>query len=194
MYNNIEMDVASENELVLRAKRGDKSAFEAIVMKYQKKIYFLCYRMTNDHDTADDLAQETFVKAYFNLGSFRAGEPFYPWLRRIAVNLTLNYLRDRKREISQTNYSSKLSNSSPMEDINNPSPDLIEKKIESAVDSLPAELKSVFVLRYHEKLSYKEISETLKVPIGTVMSRLNRAREKLKIALMPYFKGGFHET
>ncbi len=188
------MEVLSENEFVLRVKSGDKSAFEAIIMKYQKKIYFLCYRMTNDHDTADDLAQETFVKAYFNLGSFREGEPFYPWLRRIAINLTLNYMRDRKREIPLTYHSSKLSNSSPMEDINNPAPDLIEEKIQSAVKSLPADLKSVFVLRYQEKLSYKEISKTLRVPIGTVMSRLNRARERLKIALKPHFKGVLYET
>lgn len=194
MYNIIEMEEISETDFVVRAKSGDKSAFDSLILRYQRKIYFLCYKMTNDHDTADDLAQETFVKAYFNLGNFRDGEPFYPWLRRIAVNLTLNYMRDRKREISLTNHSSKLSNSSFTEDINNQDPDLIEEKIESAVKALPAELKSVFVLRYHEKLSYKEISKTLKVPIGTVMSRLNRARERIKIALTPYFKGGFHET
>lgn len=194
MYNGIEMDVFSENEFVLRAKRGDKSAFEALVLKYQKNIYFLCYKMTKDHYSADDLAQETFVKVYFSLGSFREGEPFYPWLRRIAVNLCLNYIRDRKKKSPHTNSSSTFSNPGSIEDINNHDPDLMEKKIESAVDSLPHELKCVFVLKYHEKLSYKEISKTLKIPIGTVMSRLNRARERLKIALMPYFKGGLYET
>lgn len=187
------MEVLSENDFVLRAKNGDKSAFEALILKYQKKIYFLCYRITNDHYSADDIAQETFVRAYFNLGSFKEGEPFYPWLRRIAVNLALNYMRDRKRKVPLSNYSSKVLNLSFTDDAD-PFPDLIEKKIEVSINSLPAKWKCVLVLRYHENLSYKEISETLKIPIGTVMSRLKRAREKLKSILSSYIKGGIHET
>lgn len=186
------MEEEREKDWVQMAKKGDKSAFEALILKYQRKIYFLCYKMTNDHYSADDLAQETFVRAYFNLRSFREEEPFYPWLRRIAVNLALNYIRDRKREVPLNNPS--LKPSSSIEDIDEPDPDIIEKKIEKIVNSLPPELKGVFVLRYHEKMSYTEISKALKIPLGTVMSRLNRAREKIKSALKPYLIGGSDET
>lgn len=182
-----------EKELIARAKNGDNPAFEELILKYQKKIYSLCYRMTSEHYSADDLAQETFVKAYFNLGSFREEESFYPWLRKIAVNLTLNYIRDRRRLIPLAEHSNKFSNFPSRENISNPDSDL-EIKIEIAINSLPAGLKAVFVLKHHERQSYKEISKTLKIPVGTVMSRLNRAREKLKSALFPYLKGGLNEA
>lgn len=186
-----------EKELIVRAKNGDKSAFEALILKYQKKIYFLCYRITNDHYSADDLAQEAFVKAYFMLHSFHDGEPFYPWLRKIAINLTLNYLRRKRREVRISNHDLKRSEiSDPFAEDKNSLYDenLIKKRVEKAIHSLPLDQKSVFLLKYYEKLSYKEISKALKIPIGTVMSRLNRARERLKSALFPYLKGGFYET
>lgn len=191
------MGELSENDFVLRAKNGDKSAFEALVLKYQRKIYFLCYRMTNDHDTADDLAQETFVKAYFMLKAFRDGEPFYPWLRKIAVNLTLNHFRRKRREVFMGEslikeneiFNQASENRNYLYD-----EELIREKLDEAIKNLPVEQRLVFILRYHEKQSYEEISKALKIPPGTVMSRLKRAREKLKSTLLNYLKGGLYET
>lgn len=191
------MEEISERDFVSRAKKGDKSAFEALVLKYQRKIYFLCYRIINDHDSADDLAQETFVKAYFMLNSFHDGKPFYPWLRKIAINLTLNHMRRKRREVMLSNHNLKRSGiSNPFIEEKNSLyyENSIKKRIEEEILSLPLDQKAVFVLRYYEELSYEEISKVLKIPIGTVMSRLNRAREKLKSALLPYIKGGCHET
>lgn len=107
------------------------------------------------------------------------------------MNLTLNYIRDRRRLVPLAEHSSKFSNFPSRENISNPDSDL-ERKIEIAINSLPAGSEAVFVLKHYERQSYKEISKTLKIPVGTVMSRLNRAREKLKSALFPYLKGGLN--
>ena len=159
-------------------------AFESLVRKYQQRIYALCRRLTGAHQSADDLAQETFIKAYYALGRFDAQWPLYPWLRRIALNTGLNYLKARKRErplLEGTLGGRRTPFSAPAD---GPEEQLeraeFEARIERAVASLPADQRSVFVLRFHESMSYEEISRTLDLPIGTVMSRLNRARQKLK--------------
>lgn len=170
--------------LVRRAQQGDMDAYESLVRRYQERIYALCRRLTGAHQSADDLAQETFIKAYFALARFDAQWPLYPWLRRIAVNSGLNYLKTRGRERP-------LEDGRPGGTIMPPAPrgDDPEGQLESAefqarldraVASLPADQRSVFVLRVHEGLSYDEIGKTLGLPLGTVMSRLNRARQKLK--------------
>lgn len=174
--------------LIRKAQEGDVDAFESLVKEYQQMIYAVCRRLTGAHQSADDLAQETFIKAYFALPRFDARWPFYPWLRRIAVNASLNYLKARRRE-------------RPFEDgalerraaaDSRPAGDGPEEKLEQAefderfrraVESLPGEQKSVFVLRFYEGLNYEEIGKALGVPHGTVMSRLNRARQKLKALL-----------
>lgn len=159
-------------------------AFESLVRKHQQRIYALCRRLTGAHQSADDLAQETFVKAYFALGRFDADWPLYPWLRKIALNAGLNYLKARGRERSLDDGppgDRRTPTAAPADD---PQERLeraeFQARFERAVETLPPDQKSVFVLRFHESLSYEEISRTLGLPVGTVMSRLNRARRRLK--------------
>jgi len=170
--------------LVRKAQEGDVDAFESLVRKYQQKVYAVCRRLTGAHQSADDLAQETFIKAYFSLDKFDSRWPLYPWLRKIAVNSSLNYLKARSRERPLPDESCRAGGLDPSS-----APDLPEARLEQAefearfersVQSLPEEQKSVFVLMFYEGLSYEEISRTLNLPHGTVMSRLNRARQKLR--------------
>lgn len=170
--------------LVRKAQQGDMDAFEGLVRKYQQRVYALCRRLTGAHQSADDLAQETFIKAYFALARFDAEWPLYPWLRRIALNTGLNYLKSRRRErpLDEAALGPRRMPFSPPAD--GPEERLeraeFEERFERAVASLPSDQRSVFVLRFHEGLSYDEISRALDVPVGTVMSRLNRARQRLK--------------
>jgi len=170
--------------LVRKAQQGDMDAFESLVRRYQHRVYALCRRLTGAHQSADDLAQETFVKAYFALARFDAQWPLYPWLRRIAVNSGLNYLKSRRRETSLEEASSGGLRMPAAARTDGPEEELeraeFRARLDGAVESLPADQKSVFVLRFHESLSYEEISRTLDLPLGTVMSRLNRARQRLK--------------
>jgi RNA polymerase sigma-70 factor (ECF subfamily) len=173
--------------LVRKAQQGDMDAYESLVLKYQQRVYALCRRLTGAHQSADDLAQETFIKAYYALGRFDAQWPLYPWLRRIALNSGLNYLKARKRErplLEGTLGARRTPFSAPAD---GPEERLeraeFEVRFERALASLPADQRSVFVLRFHESMSYEEISRALDLPIGTVMSRLNRARQKLKSLL-----------
>jgi RNA polymerase sigma-70 factor (ECF subfamily) len=170
--------------LVRKAQQGDMDAFEELVRKYQQRVYALCRRLTGAHQSADDLAQETFIKAYFALARFEADWPLYPWLRKIAINTGLNYLkvRSRERPIEDGSLGARrMPQAAPADD---PEERLeraeFQAKLDWAVESLPSDQKSVFVLRFHESMSYEEISRTLDLPLGTVMSRLNRARQKLK--------------
>ncbi len=183
-----------DHMLIADAKKGSMEAFESLVRKYQKSIYYLCRIMTGTHQSADDLSQETFVNAYFSLSSFKEGTNFFPWIRKIAVNKTLNYLKKRKREFPLDR--------STAEKTLNPGPQVNDKpldtlhiqelntKLRESIHGLPDEMKSVFVLKVFEDMSYKEISDTLNIPLGTVMSRLNRARQRLKSSLSEFLRGG----
>ena len=189
------MNQQSEDRmLILEAKNGDSRAYESLVKKYQKNIYLLCHRMTGAHQSAEDLSQETFIKAFFSLHTFKDGMNFFTWIRKIAVNSSLNYLRIRKREqtlgdndanITSNTYSS--SQESPQERLQK---NRVEKKFLMTLQSLPTDQKTIFILKVYENLSYKEISNLLNIPLGTVMSRLNRARKKLQSALAEYLEGG----
>ena len=162
-------------------------AFESLVREYQQMVYAFCRRLTGAHQSADDLAQETFIKAYFALGRFDPRWPVYPWLRKIALNAGLNYLKTRARERPLD------PGGEGARPIDPPAPaDLPEDRLEraefdarfrAAVDSLPEEQKSVFVLRFYEAMSYDEIGRALDLPSGTVMSRLARARQRLRALL-----------
>jgi RNA polymerase sigma-70 factor (ECF subfamily) len=170
--------------LVRKAQQGDMDAFEDLVRRYQHRIYAVCRRLTGAHQSADDLAQETFIKAYLALARFDAQWPLYPWLRKIAVNSGLNYLKTRGRErpiedgsLGDRRAPAAARSDDPEERLERAE---FQARLDWAVESLPADQKSVFVLRFHESLSYEEISRTLDLPLGTVMSRLNRARQKLK--------------
>lgn len=159
-------------------------AFEDLVRRYQHRVYALCRRLTGAHQSADDLAQETFIKAYLALGRFDTRWPLYPWLRKIAVNAGLNYLKTRGRErpledgaFGDRRAPAAARGDDPVERLERAE---FQARLDRAVGSLPVDQRSVFVLRFQESLSYEEISRTLDLPLGTVMSRLNRARQKLK--------------
>jgi RNA polymerase sigma-70 factor, ECF subfamily len=170
--------------LIRKAQEGDVDAFESLVKKYQQTIYAFCRRLTGAHQSADDLAQETFIKAYFALPRFDPRWPLYPWLRKIALNTGLNYLKSRDRERPFREGALPSRGDGPRPATSQPQARLeqaeFEFRFEGAVASLPEEQKSVFVLRFYEGLSYEEISRALDVPHGTVMSRLNRARQRLR--------------
>lgn len=184
-----------ENEdrsLIERAKEGDMDAFESLVRKYQRNIYALCCHITGIHQTADDLSQETFIKAYFALPHFINGQNFYPWIRKIALHNCFSYLKKWKWEKPMpegNNTDQKNILSSPFE---SPSEafqrEEMEQKFKEAIEILPPEQRIVFALRTFENMNYEEISQSLHIPVGTVMSRLNRARRRLKAEMAEYIR------
>ncbi len=180
----------NDDELILKAQKGDLLSFDLLVKRYQKRIYFLAYRMAKNHDAADDIAQETFINAYSAIKSFKTGYSFYTWLYRICMNLSINFLKRQKFMIPESQFEEEAS---PLERVAtgvDPSDHLalkeLENKIDEAIDSLPPKYKAVLVLRIYEDLSYEEIAKTLKISLGTVMSRLFRAREKMQDELKEY--------
>jgi RNA polymerase sigma-70 factor (ECF subfamily) len=185
-----DLDGLSDDELVRRAQKGDLRSFDVLVKRYQKKVYFVAYRMVKNHDTADDIAQETFIKAYYAIKSFKTGYRLYTWLYRICMNLSINYLKRQKLIVPESQFQEETS---PLE-VEATGPDPLEsleskelgQKIERAVDSLPPKFKAVLVLRMYEDLSYEEIAKALKITQGTVMSRLFRARERMQELLKEY--------
>lgn len=182
----------ADRELIRKTKQGNLHSFEELVKKYQKNIYRLAFRMTRDHDTADDLAQETFVKAFTSIGSFKEEHSFYPWIFRICMNLSINYLKRKKFMVSESELlPRKLEDSKATGD---PMSQLIRDelmdRVESSIDALPPPFKAVFILKVYEELSYEQIAQNLKISVGTVMSRLFRARERLQKSLKDYLPGG----
>lgn len=180
----------NDHAWIARAKEGDMEAFEQLIRKYQKPIYYLCYRMTGAHQSADDLSQDTFIKAFFSLQRFQDGMSFYAWIRKIAVNSSLNYLKERKREEPLGVNEDRVTGNH-----NSPDPELpheklqrnrLEVKFREALEALPDNQRMVFILRVYENQSYQEIADSLDIPIGTVMSRLSRSRKKLKDMMAEY--------
>lgn len=175
-----------DQELVNKALHGDGRAYEKLVEKYKKRVYYLAYRMTRDHDSADEIAQESFVKAYQALGSFKQGYNFYTWIYRICVNLSINFLKREKHTVS----ADMLQEMDLLPDGGSEG-DQLERMITSEqaalvkrmLDTLPAEQKAAFLLKTYDDMSYGQMAEVMGCSIGTVMSRLFRAREKLKRAL-----------
>lgn len=175
-----------DQELVSQTLAGDDRAFEKLVEKYKKRVYYLAYRMTRDHDSADELAQESFVKAYQALKNFRQGYNFYTWIYRICVNLTINFLKHERHSVSADLLKE-------MDMLPEPSAglDQLEQMIASeqagivrkAMDMLPPEQKAAFLLKTLDNMSYEQMSEVMGCSIGTIMSRLFRARQKLRKAL-----------
>jgi RNA polymerase sigma-70 factor (ECF subfamily) len=179
-----------DDELILKAQEGDLRPFDLLVKRYQRKIYYLARRMVKGHDAADDIAQETFIKAYSAIKSFKIGYSFYTWLYRICMNLSINYLKRQKFVIPESQFEEETSplerEAAGADPLNHLALKELEDKIEKALDSLPPKFKAVFVLRIYEDLSYEEIAKTLKISIGTVMSRLFRARERMQEMLKEY--------
>ena len=181
-------DDQEDHMLIQKAKRGDLSAYEGLVKKYRQIIYRLCYSLTGAPQSADDIAQDTFIIAYAVLKKFKQGKSFYPWIRRIALNRTLNHLHRRNRERPLDTESDR--NPGLASSRNNPQDTMINQQREEqffkALHSLPVEQKTIFFLRVYENMSYAAIARALKIPPGTVMSRLNRARQTLKSMLVNF--------
>jgi len=182
--------------LVERSVAGDQKAFELLVIKYQRRIQRLIGRMVRDVDLVEDIAQETFIRAYRALAQFRGDAQFYTWLYRIAVNTAKKALMDMKRDptVSENSFKSADDDETSMlenELTSSETPDAvlaskeIAEMVNSAMDALPEELRQAITLREIEGLSYEEISEAMNCPIGTVRSRIFRAREAISQRIKP---------
>jgi RNA polymerase sigma-70 factor (ECF subfamily) len=190
---------ASDLSLVRRVQRGDKGAFDALVLKYQHKVVKLVMRYVRNPAEAEDVAQEAFIKAYRALPQFRGDSAFYTWLYRIAINTAKNAVVSRDR--SPVDYDLDLQNSeesydmqSRLKDSETPEglvlTDEIRGTVNSAIDALPEDLRTAIVLRELEGLSYEEIAAAMECPVGTVRSRIFRAREAIDKRLREVFEGG----
>lgn len=169
---------------VSKTKNGNTKAFEKLVLKYQKRIYYAVRKIVLNHDDTNDIVQDTFVKAFSNLHQFDEQFSFYPWLHRIAINTTLNFKSKTSRLHIFSNHSEENDVKRTIQSNANPLEEVIEtefkEKVDEALQKIPLDQRIVFMLRTSEDLSYQEISEQLDISIGTVMSRLSRARTKLK--------------
>ncbi|MFZ6725792.1 RNA polymerase sigma factor RpoE [Undibacterium sp. MH2W] len=180
--------------LVERVQRGDKKAFELLVSKYQRKLMRLVSRLVYDQAEAEDVVQEAFIKAYRALPNFRGEAAFYTWLYRIGINTAKNYLVNQGRRAptstdSDVEDAEGFSDADGLRDINTPESLLASKQIaatvNAAMSALPEELRNAITLREIEGLSYDEIAEVMLCPIGTVRSRIFRAREAIAERLRP---------
>jgi RNA polymerase sigma-70 factor (ECF subfamily) len=180
--------------LVERAQHGDKHAFELLVSKYQRKLARLLSRFIRDPAEVEDVAQEAFIKAYRALPSFRGDSAFYTWLYRIGINTAKNYLvaMGRRAPTStefDTEEAENFEGGELLHDINTPESALMTKEIaqtvNEAMEALPEELKTAIMLREIEGLSYEDIANIMNCPIGTVRSRIFRAREAIAARLRP---------
>lgn len=183
-----------DQQLVVRAQAGDKRAFELLVIKYQRKVERLLSRLIRDQAEIEDVTQEAFIKAYRALANFRGDSAFYTWLYRIAVNTAKNYLMSQgRRAPTSTGYDAEEAESfedaTGLRDIATPEAQLMSKQIaqivNQTIDKLPEELKTAIMLREIDGLSYEEIAQIMECPIGTVRSRIFRAREAVAEQLRP---------
>jgi RNA polymerase sigma-70 factor (ECF subfamily) len=178
-----------DRNLVSRARQGDKDAFRLLVEQHQDRLYGLVYSMVSNREQAEDLIQEIFVKAYFALESFEGGSSFYTWLYRIASNHCLDYLRkNRPDQISIDRPLSEESDMTFSDTLEAPRTDLPEASVEDPSETaallaaLDPEQRLILSLRELEGRTYEELAEMMKCPVNTIKSRLNRAREALKVA------------
>lgn len=187
-----------DEDLVLRVQQGDKSAFDLLVIKYQHKIIQLVNRYVKDPSEAQDVAQEAFIKAYRALGNFRGDSAFYTWLYRIAINTAKNYLVSRSRRSSDYQVdiqdAEALENAPQLQGMETPERLLLNQEIidtiKTAIDKLPEEMRTAIMLREFEGMSYEEIAEAMDCPVGTVRSRIFRAREAIDNKLNPLLEYG----
>lgn len=188
--------VDADAALVERAVAGDHKAFELLVIKYQRRIQRLIGRMVRDVDLVEDIAQETFIRAYRALAQFRGEAQFYTWLYRIAVNTAKKALMDLKRNPTVSENFFKSGDDDETSFIENEltsaeTPDAvlaskeIAEMVNAAMEALPEELRQAITLREIEGLSYEEISDVMDCPIGTVRSRIFRAREAISEKIKP---------
>ncbi|WP_228276823.1 MULTISPECIES: RNA polymerase sigma factor RpoE [Marinobacter] len=182
----------TDKQLIQRVKRGDRSAFDLLVLKYQSRVASIISRYTNDSQDILDLTQETFVKAYRAIERFRGDSAFYTWLYRIAVNTAKNFLESRGRRprgSMEAEEAERLDSGDWLRDVATPEK-LMQREemyeaMQRAISALPEELRSALLLREYEGLSYEDIARILECPIGTVRSRIFRARDAVDRELAP---------
>jgi len=180
-------------ELVRRVQAGDKSAFDVLVLKYQQKVINLVMRYVHDPHIAMDVSQESFIKAYRGLKNFRGDSAFYTWLYRISINTAKNYLVSKNRRMPDDDIDAQeaeqYEGGAKLRDISTPEREALSNEIQvtvkNAIEALPDDLRIAITLRELEGLSYEEISDTMGCPIGTVRSRIFRARESIEKELEP---------
>jgi RNA polymerase sigma-70 factor (ECF subfamily) len=186
-----------ETELVKRARRGDLSAYDELVRRYQERIYATIYHMTSNHEDANDLAQESFIKAFHALKSFKGGSSFYTWVYRIAVNKTINFLKQRKNRVQMSlddldfnaehdpDLVALISEKTPRREINITE---LQEKLNEAMQKLSESHRLVVTLHDVQGLSHEEIAKIMDCNIGTVRSRLFYARQQMQAYLSDYLK------
>jgi len=185
-----------DQALVERVQRGDKAAFDVLVLKYQNKIIQLINRYVRDPDEAMDVAQEAFLKAYRAIERFRGDSAFYTWIYRIAINTAKNHLVASSRrppgDDIDAQEAEQYEGVAGLKEYDTPErlilKDEIQATIARAIDSLPDDLKTAITLRELEGMSYEEIAQTMECPIGTVRSRIFRARDAIDNMLKPLLK------
>ncbi len=183
----------TDRQLVARVQKGDRRAFDLLVVKYQHRILSLVGRFVSDHAEAQDVTQESFIKAYRALPNFRGDSAFYTWLYRIAVNTAKNHLVSRGRKTPTHDIDPEdaefFGDYTPMKDIETPDAllqrDQLQKVVFDAIADLPEDLRMAITLREMDGLSYEEIAEVMSCPIGTVRSRIFRAREAIDKKMQP---------
>lgn len=187
----------SDEALVARVQQGDKRAFDLLVLKYQHKIFAIISRFIKDSAEVQDVAQEAFIKAYRAMGNFRGESAFYTWVYRIAVNTAKNHLVSRGRrppssdiDVDEAEY---FVGGEGFKDIGTPENELMKDQLEQvvfkAIQGLPDDLRTALTLREMDGLSYEEIAEVMECPVGTVRSRIFRAREAVDKQISPLIKG-----
>ena len=187
------MTEQTDQQLVERVQHGDKRAFDLLVLKYQHRILALVTRFVHDSHEAQDVAQEAFIKAYRALANFRGDSAFYTWLYRIAINTAKNYLVARGRRPPDSDIAAEdaeyYDGESTLKNIQSPERELLRDEIEQTVNRtlqlLPKDLRMALTLREFEGLSYEDIAAAMECPVGTVRSRIFRAREAIDKALKP---------
>jgi RNA polymerase sigma factor RpoE len=189
--------LTDEMELVERARKGDMAAYDDLVRRYQERIYATIYHMTSNHEDANDLAQESFIKAYQALKSFKGGSSFYTWIYRIAVNKTINFLKQRKNRaqmsLNDLDFNAEhdpdlvalISDKTPRRDIGLSE---LQEKLNAALQKLSEHHRLVVTLHDVQGLSHEEIAKIMDCNIGTVRSRLFYARQQLQAYLSDYLK------
>ena len=189
------MEDSSDGHLVTKAKQGDAEAFAELARRCQEKIYFTILALTKNQQDASDLAQEAFMQAFKSLRSFRQRSSFYTWIYRIAVNLTLNFLKRRKREDTQEVLEESQSAGNGTEDsCFSPEGSSLKKelseKLQSAIDSLPLTYRASFTLVVFQGMTHSQVARILGCSENTVSWRMHKARKMLQARLKPYLEGG----
>ncbi len=187
----------TDQQLVVRVQKGDKRAFDLLVLKYQYKVHAIVARFIRDSDEVRDVVQEAFIKAYRALPKFRGDSQFYTWLYRIAVNTAKNYLVARSRrppssdvDLDDAEY---YSGSDQLKDHSSPENQLFRDQLEVAINQaiveLPEDLRTAVTLREYEGLSYEDIAAVMDCPVGTIRSRIFRGREAIDARLVELVEG-----